>query len=65
MIHVADLFVGEGVHPERLGIVSGESRVFEIAGDMEDEGQAVGPDRREATSVGMAYARSSGSSSSG
>src|SRR5260370_4967437 len=36
---VADSFVGKGVHPERLGIVSGKSRVFEIAGDMEDESQ--------------------------
>jgi hypothetical protein len=36
---VADLFATKGVHPERLGIVSGKSRVFEIAGNMEDEGQ--------------------------
>ena len=36
---VADFLVGKGVHPERLGIVSGESRVFEIAGNLEDESQ--------------------------
>jgi hypothetical protein len=35
----ADLFIHEGVHTERLGIVSGKSRLFKIAGDVQDEGQ--------------------------
>ena len=35
----ADLFIREGLHTERLGIVSSKSRLFKIAGDVQDEGQ--------------------------
>ena len=30
-------FVGQGVHTDRLGVVSGEAGVFEVAGDVQDE----------------------------
>src|SRR5262249_55043540 len=31
----ADLFVGQGVRPERLGVVSGEFRILEVAGKVQ------------------------------
>src|SRR5436190_1896342 len=34
---LADLFVGQGVHTERLGVVSGDARVFEVPGDVQDK----------------------------
>jgi hypothetical protein len=34
---LADLLIRQGVHPERLGVVSGEPIVFEISGQVEDK----------------------------
>jgi hypothetical protein len=35
----ADLFIRKSVRTERLGIVSGKSRLFKVAGDVQDESQ--------------------------
>ena len=39
---LADLFIGEGAHPERFGVVSGEPGILEMARDVEQEHQLAG-----------------------
>src|SRR5207247_115987 len=36
---LADIGIGQGVHTERLGVVSGKGRVFKVAADVQDHHQ--------------------------